>query len=109
MRLSKTDLLTFPPDLTGRTSAGRSKLLVNDWSEEDVSEWLVEEGLGGLVDKFRANDIDGTELLNLTKETLASELLIGEEDEHHAQHSQCKATWSDPTVGCPGEKDSYIE
>uniref|UniRef100_A0A3P8WJI7 WD repeat, SAM and U-box domain-containing protein 1 n=1 Tax=Cynoglossus semilaevis TaxID=244447 RepID=A0A3P8WJI7_CYNSE len=63
-------------NLRTSTSAGRSKLLVNDWSEEDVSEWLVEEGLGGLVDKFRANDIDGTELLNLTKETLASELLI---------------------------------
>ncbi|XP_018539263.1 WD repeat, SAM and U-box domain-containing protein 1 isoform X2 [Lates calcarifer] len=62
--------------LPGRTSSGRSKLLVTDWSEEDVSEWLAEEGLGGLVDKFRANNIDGTELLSLTKETLASELLI---------------------------------
>ncbi|XP_073320854.1 WD repeat, SAM and U-box domain-containing protein 1 isoform X1 [Pagrus major] len=60
----------------GRTTAGRLKLLVSDWSEEDVSSWLVEEGLGGLVDKFTANNIDGTELLNLTKETLASELHI---------------------------------
>ncbi|XP_010728257.3 WD repeat, SAM and U-box domain-containing protein 1 isoform X2 [Larimichthys crocea] len=60
----------------GRTSAGRSKLLVSDWSEEDVSAWLVEEGLEGLVEKFAANNIDGTELLNLTKETLASELHI---------------------------------
>ncbi|XP_054466231.1 WD repeat, SAM and U-box domain-containing protein 1 isoform X2 [Anoplopoma fimbria] len=66
-------------DLTSseeRTSAGRSKLLVSDWSEGDVSAWLVEEGLEGLVDKFRANNIDGTELLSLTKETLASELHI---------------------------------
>uniref|UniRef100_A0A3B4VE86 WD repeat, SAM and U-box domain-containing protein 1 n=1 Tax=Seriola dumerili TaxID=41447 RepID=A0A3B4VE86_SERDU len=61
---------------SGRNSAGRLKLLVTDWSEEDVSEWLVEEGLERLVDKFRANNIDGTELLSLTKETLASELLI---------------------------------
>ncbi|KAM9861311.1 WD repeat, SAM and U-box domain-containing protein 1 isoform 2-T3 [Aulostomus maculatus] len=60
----------------GTTSAGRSKLLVADWSEEDVSVWLVEEGLGGLVDRFKANNIDGTELLSLTKETLASELHI---------------------------------
>ncbi|XP_058484847.1 WD repeat, SAM and U-box domain-containing protein 1-like isoform X1 [Solea solea] len=60
----------------GRGSAGRSKLLVTDWSEEDVSEWLLAEGLGELVDKFRANNIDGTELLSLTKETLASELLV---------------------------------
>uniref|UniRef100_A0A8C6WH71 WD repeat, SAM and U-box domain-containing protein 1 n=1 Tax=Neogobius melanostomus TaxID=47308 RepID=A0A8C6WH71_9GOBI len=53
-------------------------LLVSDWSEEDVSLWLVEEGLEGLVDTFRTNNIDGTELLSLTKETLASELHIGE-------------------------------
>lgn len=45
-----------------------------------MSAWLVEEGLGGLVDAFTANNIDGTELLSLTKETLASELHIGEED-----------------------------
>lgn len=60
----------------GRSSAGRWKLLVSDWSEDDVSEWLSEEGLGGLVGKFKANNIDGTELLGLTKETLASELHI---------------------------------
>uniref|UniRef100_A0A3B4ZDB0 WD repeat, SAM and U-box domain-containing protein 1 n=1 Tax=Stegastes partitus TaxID=144197 RepID=A0A3B4ZDB0_9TELE len=60
----------------GRASAGRSKLLVGDWSEDDVSEWLLEEGLEGLVGKFKANNIDGTELLSLTKETLASELHI---------------------------------
>lgn len=66
----------------GKTSAGRLTLLVSDWSEEDVSSWLVEEGLKGLVDKFLANNIDGTELLSLTKETLASELHIGEEERH---------------------------
>ncbi|XP_014837401.1 PREDICTED: WD repeat, SAM and U-box domain-containing protein 1 [Poecilia mexicana] len=60
----------------GKAAAGRLKLLVADWSEGDVSEWLVEEGLQGLVDKFKANNIDGTELLSLTKETLASELGI---------------------------------
>lgn len=58
----------------GRTLAGHSKLLVSDWSEEDVSTWLVEEGLEDLVDTFKANNIDGTELLNLNKDTLASEL-----------------------------------
>ncbi|XP_013858434.1 WD repeat, SAM and U-box domain-containing protein 1 [Austrofundulus limnaeus] len=60
----------------GQASASRSKLLVADWSEEDVSEWLVEEGLQGLVDRFKANNMDGSELLRLTKETLASELGI---------------------------------
>ncbi|XP_056269101.1 WD repeat, SAM and U-box domain-containing protein 1 isoform X2 [Pseudoliparis swirei] len=65
-------------DLTseGRSSASRSMLLVSDWSEGDVSAWLEGEGLQGLVDKFRANNMDGTELLRLTKETLTSELHI---------------------------------
>ncbi|XP_068616809.1 WD repeat, SAM and U-box domain-containing protein 1 [Brachionichthys hirsutus] len=60
----------------GSASVARSKLLVSDWSEKDVSAWLVEEGLQQIVDKFTANNIDGTELLSLTKETLASELHI---------------------------------
>lgn len=55
-----------------------------------MSAWLLEEGLEGLVDKFRANNIDGTELLNLTKETLASELHIGEEDIHHTLLSESR-------------------
>ncbi|CAL9701472.1 unnamed protein product [Knipowitschia caucasica] len=60
----------------GRASSGLSKLLVSDWSEEDVSVWLGDEGLEGLVEAFKANNIDGTELLGLTKETLASDLCI---------------------------------
>uniref|UniRef100_A0A8C5H5M0 WD repeat, SAM and U-box domain-containing protein 1 n=1 Tax=Gouania willdenowi TaxID=441366 RepID=A0A8C5H5M0_GOUWI len=59
-----------------RAMAGRSKLLISDWSEDDVSQWLLEEGLGGLVEKFKANNIDGTELLALSRETLASELHV---------------------------------
>ncbi|MEQ2300551.1 WD repeat, SAM and U-box domain-containing protein 1 [Ameca splendens] len=70
----KADPPLSPP--SGKATAGLSKLLVADWSERDVTEWLVEEGLEGLVDKFKANNIDGTELLSLTKETLASELGI---------------------------------
>lgn len=48
-----------------------------------MSSWLVEEGLEGLVDTFRANNMDGSELISLTKETLASELHIGEERNTH--------------------------
>jgi len=65
-----------------------------------VSEWLVEEGLRGLVDKFQANNIDGTELLSLTKETLASELHIGEEDKYHTLLSERRATASLPPSHC---------
>ncbi|KAJ3594104.1 hypothetical protein NHX12_006436 [Muraenolepis orangiensis] len=72
----------------GRTAAGRSRLLVSDWSEEDVGAWLTEEGLEGLVDTFRANNIDGAELLGVTKETLV-ELHVGEKLEELKGVSAC--------------------
>lgn len=56
---------------------GHSSLLLADWAEEDVQTWMCEEGLEELVDIFKANNIDGPELAQLSKET-ASELGIGE-------------------------------
>ncbi|KAM9250168.1 WD repeat, SAM and U-box domain-containing protein 1 isoform 3-T3 [Dugong dugon] len=52
------------------------KQFTEDWSEEDVSTWLSEQGLKDLVDIFKMNNIDGKELLNLTKESLADDLKI---------------------------------
>uniref|UniRef100_A0A8C5CSX6 WD repeat, SAM and U-box domain-containing protein 1 n=1 Tax=Gadus morhua TaxID=8049 RepID=A0A8C5CSX6_GADMO len=60
----------FTLSFSRRTAAGRSRLLVSDWSEEDVGAWLVEEGLEGLAVTFRTNNIDGAELLGITKDTL---------------------------------------
>ncbi|KAG7240558.1 hypothetical protein INR49_026751 [Caranx melampygus] len=60
----------------GRTSAGRLQLLVADWSEEDVVRVAGGGRPRAIGRQIRANNIDGTELLGLTKETLASELLI---------------------------------
>ncbi|CAL8350869.1 unnamed protein product [Merluccius merluccius] len=57
-------------NINGRTAAGQSRLMVADWSEDDVGAWLAEEGLEGLTDTFRANNIDGAELLAMTKDTL---------------------------------------
>lgn len=48
-----------------------------DWSEEDVQRWLCEEGLQELAAVFRANNMDGAELILLNKETVG-ELGIGE-------------------------------
>ncbi|XP_029313781.1 WD repeat, SAM and U-box domain-containing protein 1 [Cottoperca gobio] len=90
----------------GRTSAGRSKLLVSDWSEGDVSAWLLEEGLEGLVDRFRANDIDGTELLSLTKETLASELHIESAGLRSKLVRKVEELKSDSV--CPGIPDEFL-
>lgn len=50
---------------------------VADWSEEDVQQWLCEEGLQELAAVFRANNMDGAELTLLNKETVG-ELGIGE-------------------------------
>uniref|UniRef100_A0A672KGC7 WD repeat, SAM and U-box domain-containing protein 1 n=1 Tax=Sinocyclocheilus grahami TaxID=75366 RepID=A0A672KGC7_SINGR len=65
----------------GRKSSGHSRLMVSEWSEEDVLAWLREEGLEAVIDMFKSNNIDGEELLSLTKETLSSELHIGAQ--HH--------------------------
>lgn len=72
----------------GRKLSGHSRLLVSDWSEEDVLAWLSEEGLEELVTTFTTNNIDGPELLCLTKETLSSELSIGKDMEFTTRVAQ---------------------
>lgn len=54
-------------------------MLVSEWSEEDVCDWLRDEGLEMIVDTFRAQNIDGTELISLNKETLDAYFNIGED------------------------------
>ncbi|XP_026231804.1 WD repeat, SAM and U-box domain-containing protein 1-like [Anabas testudineus] len=55
----------------GRKLPGHSRLLLADWSEEDVQTWLCEEGLEELVSIFKVNNMDGLELSQLSKETAA--------------------------------------
>ncbi|XP_035995309.1 WD repeat, SAM and U-box domain-containing protein 1 [Fundulus heteroclitus] len=55
----------------GRKLPGHSRLLLADWTEEDVRSWLREEGLDELVEIFRANNIDGPEMNQMSKETVA--------------------------------------
>lgn len=57
--------------LAGRNLPGHSRLLLADWSEEDVQNWLSEEGLEELVSIFKTNNIDGPELNQMSKETAA--------------------------------------
>ncbi|XP_062957090.1 WD repeat, SAM and U-box domain-containing protein 1 isoform X2 [Cynocephalus volans] len=59
-----------------RSMEDQLKQFTEDWSEEDVSTWLCAQGLKDLVDIFKMNNIDGKELLNLTKESLANDLKI---------------------------------
>nr|XP_037858003.1 WD repeat, SAM and U-box domain-containing protein 1 isoform X3 [Chlorocebus sabaeus] len=59
-----------------RSTEDQLKQFTEDWSEEDVSTWLCAQGLKDLVGIFKMNNIDGKELLNLTKESLADDLKI---------------------------------
>ncbi|XP_023787253.1 WD repeat, SAM and U-box domain-containing protein 1 isoform X4 [Cyanistes caeruleus] len=62
--------------IQGDTVENESKVAVQDWSEDDVSAWLCTQDLADFVGLFKMNNIDGKELLNLTKESLANELKI---------------------------------
>ncbi|XP_072468217.1 WD repeat, SAM and U-box domain-containing protein 1 isoform X3 [Notamacropus eugenii] len=67
-------------DMKAHCQAGRPedepKHFIEDWSEEEVSLWLCAQGLKDLVGIFKMNNIDGKELLNLTKESLTDDLKI---------------------------------
>ncbi|XP_075567021.1 WD repeat, SAM and U-box domain-containing protein 1 isoform X3 [Pelecanus crispus] len=62
--------------VSGNTVENESKVAVEDWSEDDVSAWLYAQDLADFVGLFKVNNIDGKELLNLTKESLTNELKI---------------------------------
>ncbi|XP_019647749.1 PREDICTED: WD repeat, SAM and U-box domain-containing protein 1-like isoform X1 [Branchiostoma belcheri] len=49
---------------------------LSDWSVEQVCDWLREKGLEQHVQTFRENEIDGSELKQLTNETLSKDLGI---------------------------------
>ncbi|XP_074550386.1 WD repeat, SAM and U-box domain-containing protein 1-like [Halichoeres trimaculatus] len=53
----------------GSKLPGHFRLLLPDWSEEDVQAWLCDEGLQELISIFKSNNIDGPELNKLNKET----------------------------------------
>lgn len=61
----------------GTTAEDEPQAAVEAWSEDDVSAWLRAQDLADLVGLFKTNNIDGKELLNLTKESLTNELKIG--------------------------------
>ncbi|KAL8183345.1 UNVERIFIED_CONTAM: hypothetical protein K2H54_037765 [Gekko kuhli] len=71
---SKTLLCLSKASETARK--GIPNISLENWSEEDVSVWLCNHGLKSLVEIFQKNNIDGKELLSLTKESLADELKI---------------------------------
>ena len=59
-----------------RSTEDHLKPFTEDWSEDDVSAWLCAQELKDLASIFKLNNIDGKELLNLTKESLADDLKI---------------------------------
>ncbi|NXP24917.1 WSDU1 protein, partial [Scytalopus superciliaris] len=68
--------LDLKPSSAGSAVETESKVPAEDWTEDDVSAWLCAHDLADFVGLFKLNNIDGKELLNLTKESLANELKI---------------------------------
>lgn len=71
-RVGETGDDSAPALCQGSGLPGEASLLLQaaDWSEEDVQRWLCEEGLQELAAVFRANNVDGAELILLNKETV---------------------------------------
>ncbi|KAM9305674.1 WD repeat, SAM and U-box domain-containing protein 1 [Gastrophryne carolinensis] len=54
----------------------RTETRIEDWTEEETRKWLCTEGLGEVEQQFISNNIDGRELITLTKDTLLTDLKI---------------------------------
>jgi hypothetical protein len=50
---------------------------MKSWTVDDVCTWLSGLSLEQYCESFRENEIDGTELFNISAETLANDLCIG--------------------------------
>lgn len=53
------------------------KRKMTSWTLDEVCKWLIDLSLDQYCEIFRENAIDGTELFNITAETLANDLGIG--------------------------------
>ncbi|NXP02484.1 WSDU1 protein, partial [Thinocorus orbignyianus] len=68
--------LDFKEPCAANAVENEARVAVETWSEDDVSAWLCAQDLADFVGLFKRNNIDGKELLHLTKESLANELKI---------------------------------
>ena len=64
-------------DSVNRTIEDFNEKYVGEWCEADVVNWIVSLGFAKYVHIFRANHIDGLELLHLTHDSLLTFLKIG--------------------------------
>uniref|UniRef100_A0A8C5PRE2 WD repeat, SAM and U-box domain-containing protein 1 n=1 Tax=Leptobrachium leishanense TaxID=445787 RepID=A0A8C5PRE2_9ANUR len=88
------------------TSVLPHKLSVEHWSEDDVRTWLSEEGLSEVEHLFKVNNIDGKELLNLTKDVLLQDLKIeslGIRNKILRKIEELKNTLNSAVSDAPGE------
>ncbi|XP_044159471.1 WD repeat, SAM and U-box domain-containing protein 1 [Bufo gargarizans] len=54
----------------------KTEFYVESWTEDDVKTWLANESLAEVEQHFSTNNIDGKELLGLTKDILLQDLKI---------------------------------
>ncbi|XP_053140910.1 WD repeat, SAM and U-box domain-containing protein 1 [Hemicordylus capensis] len=93
---------------TGNALMEEPKLSVENWSEEDVSAWLCKHGLEELVEIFRKNNIDGGELLSLTKESLAGDLKIESLGLRSKVLRNIEKLTTEMKSGCVGIPDEFL-
>ena len=67
---------------TDGPSAPPIVMLPEQWSVDDVCRFLADIGLSQYSETFRANAIDGVELLALNDDTLKNALKVGENSPH---------------------------
>lgn len=51
---------------------------ITSWSTSDVTQWLIEQGLGQFVDVFQENCVDGECLLTLDNNLLKDDLGVSQ-------------------------------
>uniref|UniRef100_A0A8C5PR84 WD repeat, SAM and U-box domain-containing protein 1 n=1 Tax=Leptobrachium leishanense TaxID=445787 RepID=A0A8C5PR84_9ANUR len=95
-------------DLTGKSETFIPPFndTVEHWSEDDVRTWLSEEGLSEVEHLFKVNNIDGKELLNLTKDVLLQDLKIeslGIRNKILRKIEELKNTLNSAVSDAPGE------
>ncbi|XP_068101813.1 WD repeat, SAM and U-box domain-containing protein 1 [Hyperolius riggenbachi] len=68
--------LAHAADSPGGRLCRRIETRIETWTEDDVQKWLSAEGLTDAEQPFTSNNIDGKELISLTKDILLNDLKI---------------------------------
>lgn len=74
--IHKINLLANSSVMPSQSMSRLNPANLTSWSVEDVSFWLVSQGLGNFMDTFKDNEVDGECLLTLDNQLLKDDLCI---------------------------------